>query len=188
MALMGSAVAAHAANYPGAVTPTGTYDLGELSPQVDKTSPTFVVDGTQKKTTATYDFSFSLANTYGTSATGSFTVVPQFSENFSDAQLELFSGTPANFSSATALDLVDFNPSKKDEARTLADILNPGNYFVQATVTVPKGDTGPFTVAATVKSISKAPEPSTWLLMMLGVGGLGLALRRRLGAGLLANA
>ncbi len=37
-------------------------------------------------------------------------------------------------------------------------------------------DTGTFTVAAA--PVSAAPEPSTWLLMFAGIGGIGLMLRR----------
>ena len=39
----------------------------------------------------------------------------------------------------------------------------------------------------TVSEISDAPEPSAWALMMVGVGGVGLMLRRKRTAGALAS-
>lgn len=33
-------------------------------------------------------------------------------------------------------------------------------------------------------SIAAVPEPSTWMMMLLGVGGIGMALRRRRSAGM----
>lgn len=40
----------------------------------------------------------------------------------------------------------------------------------------------------TVSAISEAPEPSEWALMMVGLGGVGLVLRRKRNAGAITSA
>jgi hypothetical protein len=48
---------------------------------------------------------------------------------------------------------------------TIAAKTNPSDWYVD-------------NVAVTAASVSAAPEPSTWLLMIAGIGGIGLMLRR----------
>ena len=43
-------------------------------------------------------------------------------------------------------------------------------------MTVPGGDVGKYTVSATA-SVSAAPEPGTWALMIVGVGLVGGMIR-----------
>ena len=179
---LGLAGLAHAQS---AVKPDQSYNLTPFTLEPGHTST--VDTQSAPAGSSVYDFAFNLDGTYGTTASGNFTISANEAENFTDANLELFSGTPTDYADATYITGVDYDPATQPQ-QTLSAVLQPGNYFVQAKVQVPKGDTGPFTVQATVKSISKAPEPSTWLLMMAGVGGLGLALRRRRDAADLAAA
>ena len=164
------------AAYATASTQAATYELSPdpLTPGTVSTSPTITVGAG----TTVDDFTFSLMSAYNTASTGLFFELPTFGYEISSADLSLYAGTP----SAPGAELADtgtFDPATS--SKTLGAVLGIGDYFVQSTVTVPSGETGAFSVAATV---SAAPEPSVWLLMMLGVGLVGLALRsagRKLG-------
>ena len=60
-------------------------------------------------------------------------------------------------------------------AATILDELQPGSYFLElSTVQAPKE-----LVTGGVTLLSVAPEPATWASMLLGLGLLGGAMRRR---------
>lgn len=127
--------------------------------------------------TVTDDFSFGIGDNYQTTAFGSFGL-DTAKQQFTDANLQLYSGTVSG--THTFISGIDYDPATDTQQSLQADLM-PGTYFVQATVTAPsssiKGDSSPITLSATVHHISAAPEPSTWLLMMMGVGALGMGLR-----------
>lgn len=170
---------------------TGTYvanpnESYDLNPYFVKTGTTSSAKDTKNVpggVTQTYDFSFGIKNDLKTTAFGSFGFDEDDQQAFTDANLQLYSGTVGGtYAFVTG---IDYDPQTDPQQSFSAD-LSPGNYFVQATVTTAKGGgSSPITLSATVHHISAAPEPSTWLLMMMGVGALGLGLRyqrRQLGA------
>jgi hypothetical protein len=161
------ALAAHAAPLPAAAS----YELepDPLTPGIVSTSPTVTV----KTGTTVDDFTFDILNDYNTSSTGLFFEFPAYGLAITSADMTLYSGTPADPGSEI-VDTGTFDPSTT--TKTLGSTLTSGDYFVQSSVTVPQGATGAFSIAATV---SAAPEPASWVLMIVGIGGIGLAFRRK---------
>lgn len=170
MVLVASVLGAAAAHADAPAAATSVYELlpDPLTPGTVSTSPTITVGSG----TTFDDFTFSLLNTYNTSATGMYFEFPSFGLSIDSADLTLYAGTPTSPGQEIATTGV-FNPATTGE--TLGASLTSGNYFLQSSVTVPAGSSGAFSVGATV---SAAPEPSSWALMILGVGAMGVALRR----------
>ncbi len=166
VAVIGGSVA-HADALPAAQS----YELlpDPLTPGHVSTSPTVTVGAG----TTVDDFTFTLASSYETAATGLFFELPGFGYSITSADLSLYSGTPAG-PGALIASTGDFNPSTTPE--TLGADLTSGDYFVQSSVQVPSGDTGAFSIGATV---SAAPEPAVWALMICGVAAIGLSFRVR---------
>ena len=54
-------------------------------------------------------------------------------------------------------------------------ILAPGNHTIIANGTL----TGPSGAYSGTLNIQAVPEPATWAMMLIGFGGIGMALRRR---------
>jgi hypothetical protein len=114
--------------------------------------------------TNTYDFTFTLLP-------GSGSVLTQIQASVSGPvsepiQFSLFSGTPGSGSFIDMSTLM-IGPS-------LTDSLTPGSYFVQVDFIAVNKEllTGGL-------EVSPVPEPGAWALMLIGFGGMGLALRRR---------
>ena len=178
---VGALAAAGSAHATATVLTSGSFD--PTPNQIYTLTPSDVMPGVTSSakdtmnvpggTTETYDFKFSIDQTYGTTAFGSFGFDDAGSA-VTDANLQLFAGTPNK--PGTFITGLDYNPST-DPQQSLQANLNGGNYFVQTRITTPAGSSVPVTLSATVHAISAAPEPSTWLLMMGGVSGLGMALR-----------
>lgn len=114
--------------------------------------------------TNTYDFTFTLLPGAGPVLTQlQASVAGPISEPI---QFTLYSGNPG---SGAFVDM-----STKMVGPSLTDSLNPGNYYVQVDFIAVNKEllTGGLQVTA-------VPEPATWSLMLIGFGGMGLALRRR---------
>ena len=167
-------------------TPDHQYALTPFTLTEDTTSSAAGTKNVPAGSSETYDFSFNIDDVYNTTAFGSFGFNRDNMQAFTDANLQLYSGIvdgTHNFITG-----VDYDP-QIDVQQSLSSNLTPGNYFVQAKVTTATGgSSSPITLSATVHHISAAPEPSTWLLMMMGVGALGMGLRyqRRQGLALTA--
>lgn len=160
---------AASAGDPAPASAVYTLTPDPLNPGTVSTSPTITVGSG----TTVDDFTFDIAENYNTSSTGLYFEMPAFGLSIDSAELVLYAGTPTNPGQEIA-DTGVFNPLVATQ--TLGSSLTSGDYFLQSIVSVPAGASGAFSVAATV---SAAPEPATWALMLLGVGGAGAMLRRR---------
>ncbi|MBV9510704.1 MAG: PEP-CTERM sorting domain-containing protein [Caulobacteraceae bacterium] len=139
-----------------------TYDLGPVAPGTTYTSNTINVGAG----TTTEDFTFSIASSYVDFSTAGIIEGAPF--KITDADLSLYTSSNS-FIGTTG----SFNPLT-EPTPTLTALLGPGDYYIAATVTVPSGFEGAFTVQTTVAG---APEPDVWALMIMGVGLAGVALR-----------
>ncbi len=111
----------------------------------------------------TYDFTFSVAP-------DAVVVLTQIQASLGGPQdigFTIFSGTPA-----LPTGTVDTSPVEDGPA--LTDTLGVGSYFIQVDSIAKNGEllTGGLDVSA-------VPEPMAWALMLVGFGGVGAALRRR---------
>ncbi len=161
------AAAAVAALSFGAAAHATTYDLGPLVP--GKTSATKTI--THKNTTgasATFSdtFDFTIAESYNDYTSAAINLGGKY--QVTDIDLTLY-----KVGDATAIASMSYDPQTAP-AGTLAADLSAGSYYLTSMITVPKSDTGSYTLAATVSS---APEPGTWVLMFAGVGLAGGMLR-----------
>ena len=115
----------------------------------------------------TYDF------TFGVATTADINIDSQAQASHKGTSyvvtLDLYSGAPG---AGTLLD------SNSATAASFSDILSPGNYYLEVSqIKAPTGNTK-VSVSGSI-SPSAVPEPAAWSLMLMGVGGLGAALRRR---------
>lgn len=156
---VGMAAAAAPAHAVTVATFSGPYSLPGNAGGV-------IPSGTFAQGSSTYDFTFSTLSNYH--------VLMQMqasSVNTGAAQalsFTLFSGSPGSgvfvaSSAGTAT------------AAALLKGLHSGTYYMQLTTTgAPKE-----LVTGGLTLLSAAPEPASWALMLLGVGGLGAVARRR---------
>lgn len=126
------------------------------------------ISGLHVKTSNTYEFTFTIAP-------GAVLVLSQLQASIPNAhqkvQFSLYSGAPSlNPPPANLIDTstVDFGPQ-------LTDVLGMGSYFLKLDYIAKNNElvSGSLDVRAIV------PEPATWGLMLVGVAGLGVALRRK---------
>jgi hypothetical protein len=133
--------------------------------------------------------SFGGDTTYGGSITQSFTTVAgttytvhyQVGEIQGDDPTQDLQTTLVNGAQTLVQDFVPSDPSAVgdvfDESLTFTALGTSATLsFLDAT---PVGDGGPSNLALANVSIGGAPEPSTWALMIIGVGGVGAIMRRR---------
>ncbi|MBV9511196.1 MAG: PEPxxWA-CTERM sorting domain-containing protein [Caulobacteraceae bacterium] len=146
----------------GSAQATTTYDLGPVAPGTTYTSNTINVGSG----TTTEDFTFSIASSYVDFSTAGIIEGAPF--KITDADLSLYTSSNVFVGSTGS-----FNPLTQPTP-TLTALLGPGDYYIAATVTVPSGFEGAFSVQTTVAA---APEPAAWALMIMGVGLAGAALR-----------
>ena len=149
-----------------------TYALNPyvLTPTYASTSPTVNNKNTTgSDETFTDDFTFSIVTPYDVYTSASFIESKGYSITLAD--LTLFSGAPG---SGTSLATTGSFDPLTGPTPTLTYGLGTGSYYLEAATTVPSGDTGSYSIIATVSS---APEPSIWGLMIVGLGLAGAALR-----------
>lgn len=155
---------------PGSALVTGTVGIG--GPEVDFTSTNGLLEtntGAATIFTASGDpltqLTFSLV-------TGS----------FSAAEFNLLSGTAKvlsvtltdNLGESTTIDLTNASGSN------IFDIIaDPGQSYVSASFTSSGGGFADFKQLRLVLAPGAVPEAATWAMMLLGFGGIGIAMRRR---------
>ncbi len=127
-----------------------------------------IPSGTFATGTNTYDFTFTtIGATYKTLMQMQATVVG--TGNPDNLSFVLYKGLPGSGSFVA-------NSGGTTTAATLVT-LTQGTYYMQLDRTaVPKE-----LVTGGVTLLSSVPEPATWAMMMVGVGGLGAVMRRRRG-------
>jgi len=161
---------AHAAVY--ALSPsTLSSSFTSTSPLVSETNATALSQ------TFTDDFTFSVVGSVQSFFSAAFIESAASGYVINDADLMLFAGMPGVGTPTLLGNTGLFNPITT-ASPTLTDLLVPGAYFVQAQVTTPPSDTASYSIIATAKAVSAAPEPAAWILLMAGVGLTGFAMRR----------
>ena len=176
LAAAGSAEAAVTVLSTGSfnATPNQIYNLGTLD--TGQSTSNVSTDNVAAGATVTYDFKFNIGDSYVSSSMGSYGVNTAGAA-FTNANLQLYSGT-VNGTHAFITG-VQYDPAT-DPQQSITANLASGSYFVQTTETAPAGgSSAPLSFSATVHKVSAAPEPSTWLLLLMGVGAMGWALRAR---------
>ena len=126
----------------------------------------------------TDDFTFTLTGDYGSDIGATFKEQAlSTTEVITAADLSLFkvgSSTPLETTGMTSL------PSSGPTALEVDDsLLTAGDYYFEAAMEIPAGDSSAYYVGADFSPVSQAPEPRTWALMLAGVGLVGVALRSR---------
>jgi hypothetical protein len=143
--------------------------------------------GSKSPVTFTDDFTF----TTNSRLSDGFAVIldeyPSVIDKISAVDLSVYAGTPTD--PGKLIETGDFTADESDPVVSEflpAVVLGPGSYFLQAEVTVPGGDLAYYTAQAAPApapalppTVSAAPEPTTWTLMIAGVAAVGLGLRRR---------
>ncbi len=129
-------------------------------------------------TTFTDDFLFTLAQGYDATITAQFfEKTPAKNDVITAYDLTLYavgSSTPIATTGMTSVSTAKGTPSGDNFLDSIP--LGVGNYDIRAQVVVPGGDVGKYTVSATA-SVSAAPEPASWALMIVGVGLAGAMMR-----------
>ena len=148
----------------GATAHATVYPLGLLAPDTTTTVST-VNEGSGSDSDT---FTFSIAGSDEVLSTGAFTQGGAFS--ITDVDLKLYSA--ANVLEGE----VHYDP-QTTLSQTVDVSLPAGSYYILADTTVPAGSAGSYTLTAT--TVSAAPEPSIWMLMIAGVAMIGGALRLR---------
>jgi hypothetical protein len=163
--VMVAAAPAHAVTYAIVTEPGG----GTLPYTLPGNPAGVVPSGVQVSGASTSDFTFS---TIG----GVYKVLMQLQMSNkangapSALNFTLFSGTP---STGTSIGVSGGTPT----AATLKQGLAPGNYYLELQTNLPPGETDLVTGGITL--LSAVPEPATWATMILGIGLIGVAARRR---------
>ena len=168
-----TAAAAFAALSIGSAAQAATYNLGTLVSGETSTSNTVNHHNTTLSTQVYTDkFTFNISSESAEFSTGAFTEASVPGHTFKITNVDLTLYNAANHVLATT---GNFNPiTDPNETLSVADLAK-GSYYLLAAVTVPKFEKASYTVNAT--SISAAPEPAAWALMIMGVGLAGGMLR-----------
>jgi hypothetical protein len=144
-----------------AITPLGDLDPENAGAFLDDvTTGSFMDAGT-----------FTLT-TFGVDTAVSATIAVNRAGAFTPGALALYEGSPFT---GTLIESDPLTFAKSAYTASFADILGPGTYYAEVTGTVNVSHLG---VGGTVTT-STVPEPSTWVMMMLGFAGLGYAAVRR---------
>jgi opacity protein-like surface antigen len=140
------------------------------------------IDAVQTGTTAqTFDWVFNLTAPVGKVLKTEIELTAQKNGNTKKIGFNVFSGAPSLPTSHLIYSGFEKSPTVKLE-------LGTGSYFIEVTSSdIFASGSSDFAVNKetisgniTVKgAVSAAPEPAAWALMMVGVGGMGAALRTR---------
>jgi hypothetical protein len=90
----------------------------------------------------------------------------------------LFNSTTATFTLSNGYSTVVSNTSTEGDAEFIGFLSSTPISSVQISVPDSQSVVVSDFVTATATTVSAAPEPSIWLLMIFGLGGIGLMLRR----------
>jgi len=168
----------------------GTYALtpGPLALGVTPSAGAFDANfGSKSATTFTDDFTFTTNSELADGFAVLLDEYPAAIDKISAVDLSVYEGSPTDPGKLIETGSFIADESLPVSAESLpAVLLGPGSYFLQADVTVPGGDLAYYTAqaapapaSALPPTVSAAPEPSTWLLMIAGIAAIGIGLRRR---------
>ena len=157
-------------NAPGSMLVTGNVGIG--GPEVDFTSSQGLLETNTGAATVFTASGASLTNL-------TFTIL----SGFSAAEFNLENGTSSSFT----ITLTDSNPAdtisqtfNKLQGSNIFDIVAPtGTTYTTATFTSTDGGFADFKqLRVVLGSPAAVPEAATWAMMLLGFGGIGMAMRR----------
>jgi hypothetical protein len=143
-----------------------TYDFGTLSVDGHTLTSDTINDGPGVSTDT---FTFKTIDALTEFTTGAFTEKTPF--EITQVDFTLYNAADEMLATSGS-----FDPSA-GPTPTISANLDPGDYHVVATITVPDEAIGSYTLAVT--AVSAAPEAATWMLTIAGVGLAGAALRQR---------